>query len=300
MRHIEHPGPVAAQRRRTADCAIRYARVKLPPGKALLPALASVLEANHVRSGVARLRGGSFDPFAYCMPALSPTPEHAVYFSERYQPQGAVRLESASVTVGQQDSQPWLHCHGIWHDASGQRLGGHVLPNEAVISEPIDASMWFLEGASFEVVPSPETGFSLFEPIAVPAFTPRKQGPFAMSIRPNEDLCTALEEECRTRRIARARVHGGVGSLIGATFDDGREVLPFVTEVFIRDGSVLTTEDGHLVAHIDVALVDHLGGLHEGHLRRAANPVLVTFELLVEPIETVSMDVNLPADAPSQ
>jgi predicted DNA-binding protein with PD1-like motif len=285
MRHIEHPGPIAAQRRCTVDCDIRHAQVKLPPGEALLPALASVLEANNVKSAVARLSGGSFDPFAYCMPALSPTPKHAVYFSERYEPQGAVRLESASVTVGQRDSQPWLHCHGIWYDVSGQRLGGHVLPNDAVISEPINASMWLLNGASFEVVASPETGFSLFEPVAAPAFKPRRHGPFAMSIRPNQDFCTALEQECRARGIVRAQVHGGVGSLVGTTFDDGLEVLPFVTEVFIRDGLVSTTEEGELDAQIDVSLVDHLGGLNEGRLRRGANPVLVTFELLVEPFE---------------
>lgn len=285
MRHVEHPGPVAAQRLCTADCEIRHAQVQLPPGKALLPALASVLEANHVRSAVARLRGGSFEPFAYCMPSLSPTPEHAVYFSDRYQPRGAVRLESASVTVGRRNSQPWLHCHGIWFDASGQRLGGHVLPNEAIISEPVDASLWLLDGASFEVMPSPETGFPLFEPIAVSTFSSRRESPFAMSIRPNEDLCTALESECKARGIVRAHVHGGVGSLVGTTFDDGRDVVPFVTEVFIRNGQVTMAEEGELVARIDVGLVDHLGGLHEGHLRRFANPVLVTFELLVEPIE---------------
>ncbi|MCO5396731.1 hypothetical protein [Ralstonia soli] len=285
MRHIEHPGMVAVQRRCTADCDIRHAQVKLPPGNALLPTLAALLDANHVKSAVARLRGGSFDPFAYCMPALSPTPEHAVYFSERYQPEGTVRLEYASVTVGQRDSSPWLHCHGTWYNESGQRLGGHVLPNDAVISEPIDASIWFLDGASFEVVPSPETGFSLFEPVASSPSPLPKSGPFAMSIRPNEDFCTTIEDECGARGIVRARVHGGVGSLIGATFDDGREVLPFVTEVFVRDGLVTKTEKGDLVANIDVGLVDHLGGLSEGRLRRAANPVLVTFELLVEPIE---------------
>ena len=285
MRHIEHPGPIAARRRRTADCDIRHAQVTLPPGKALLPTLASVLEANHVNSAVARLRGGSFDPFAYCMPALSPTPKHAVYFSERYQPQGTVRLECASVTIGQRDSEPWLHCHGIWYDAAGRRLGGHVLPNDAVISEAIDASIWFLGGASFEVVPSPETGFSLFEAVEAATYASRKNGAFAMSIRPNEDFCTALEDECRARGIARAQVHGGVGSLIGTTFDDGREVLPFVTEVFIQAGFVAPTSEGDLVAQIDVGLVDNLGGLHEGRLRRGENPILVTFELLVEPIE---------------
>ena len=45
MRHIEHPGPVTAQRRCTVDCDIRHAQVKLPAGAPLLATLASVLEA---------------------------------------------------------------------------------------------------------------------------------------------------------------------------------------------------------------------------------------------------------------
>jgi len=285
MRHIEHPGPVAAQRRCVVPCGIRHAEVTLPPGQSLLGALAAVFAANDATSGVARLRGGSFGPFAYCMPALSPTPAHAVYFSDTHKPQGRVRLESAAVTMGLRDAQPWLHCHGIWHDENGERLGGHVLPADAIISEPIDASVWFLDGAAFDVLPSPETGFSLFEPVADRAARPSDEGPFVMAIRPNEDFCSALEAECRARGIARARVHGGVGSLIGVTFDDGTEVLPFVTEAFIREGIVTTTESGGLTAQIDVSLVDYLGKLSEGRLRRGENPVLVTFELLVEPVE---------------
>lgn len=284
MRHIEHPGPVAAQRRHTVNCNVRHVEISLPAGMTLLAAFTSVLEAYRAQGAVARLRGGSFEPFAYCMPALSSTPEHAVYFSERYQLPGSVRLESGCVTVGRRDGEPWLHCHGIWHDASGRRLSGHVLPDDAFISEPIDASVWLLDGATFDVVPSPETGFSLFEPVAVSSCSPKKNSPFAMSIRPNQDFCTALEAECKARGIAQARVHGGVGSLIGATFDDGRQVHPIATEVFIRDGLVSAAQEGSLVAQIDVSLVDYLGGLSEGRLQRGENPVLVTFELLVEPV----------------
>ncbi|MNR43882.1 hypothetical protein D3C85_1625510 [compost metagenome] len=60
-------------------------------------------------------------------------------------------------------------------------------------------------------------------------------------------------------------------------------VEPFVTEVFIREGKVGTNAANALEAQIDVALVDHLGGLSEGRLQRGDNPVLVTFELVVEP-----------------
>lgn len=287
MRRIEHPGPLSEVRRRTVDCSLRHVEVTLAPGKTLLDALADVLAAGQATSAVATLRGGGLDPFAYVMPALSPTPAHAVYFSERHEPAGFVRLESAAVTLGRRDGQPWLHCHGTWRDAAGNRLGGHVLPNEALIAEPIEASVWLLDGATFEVVASPETAFSLFEPMPGrdAEAKPKGNGTFAMAVRPNEDLCTVLVDECRSRGIAAARVRGGVGSLIGAAFDDGRAVEPFVTEVFIRDGAIGPDRDGRLAAHIHSTVVDYLGGLNEGRLQPGANPVLVTFELVVEPTQ---------------
>ena len=159
-----------------------------------------------------------------------------------------------------------------------------MLPNEALIAEPIEASIWFLDGASFEVVPSPETSFTLFEPLAASGDRNHAaNGAFAMAVRPNEDLCTALVDECKTRGIASAYVRGGVGSLVGASFDDGREVEPFVTEVFVRDGTIGQEPGGDLAAQIDVSVVDFLGGLNEGRLQQGSNPVLVTFELVVEP-----------------
>lgn len=283
MRRIEHPGPVHAQRSVAVDCALEYARVVLAPGASLIDALAAVLGRYGVSSAVATLDGGGFDRFVYYMPALSPTPAHAVYFSGRHEPAGLVRLESAGVTIGLRDKQPWLHCHGIWQDAAGNRLGGHVVPNEALIAEPIEASMWFLKGAAFEVTPSPETAFSLFEPKATGVGAADGRGAFALALRANEDLCTALEQACRSRGITGAHIRGGVGSLVGASFEDGRLVEPFVTEVFIRQGKIAANAANELEAQVDVALVDHLGGLSEGRLRRGDNPVLVTFELVVEP-----------------
>ncbi|MDB5731324.1 MAG: hypothetical protein JWQ03_1219 [Variovorax sp.] len=283
MRRIEHPGPVSAVRRRTVDCSIQHVQETLGPGKSLLDALADVLAASHATSAVLTLQGGSFHPFVFVMPALSPTAAHAVYFSDRREPEGKVRLERATVTVGRRDGKPWLHCHGTWHDEAGIRLGGHVLPNESLIAEPIEASIWLLNGASFEVAASPETAFTLFEPVAASDRNRPVNGPFAIAVRPNEDLCTVLVDECRTRGIASARVRGGVGSLVGAMFDDGRVVEPFVTEVFVHEGVVGPGPGGDLDARIDVSVIDYLGGLNEGRLQLGGNPVLVTFELVVEP-----------------
>ena len=284
MRRIDHPGPIALDRRLTADCALAQADLMLAPGASLLDMMSAVLDSRGAQSAVASLRGGAFDPFVFVMPALSPTPAHAVYFSGRHEPQGRVRLETANVTFGRKDGLPWLHCHGTWRDHDGNRLGGHVLPNEALISEAIEASIWFLDGAVFDVRPSPETAFTLFEPTAAVSPAAGTTGGFAMAVRANEDLCTAVEAECRARGIRRAHIRGGVGSLVGARFADGREVVPFVTEVFIREGTIDTNDDGNLAAVLDVCVVDYLGGLNEGRLERGANAVLVTFEFVVEPL----------------
>jgi len=88
---------------------------------------------------------------------------------------------------------------------------------------------------------------------------------------------------CRARGITQARVCGGVGSTVGAVFDDGRVVQPHITESLVRQGRVHTNAQGQLQAEIDVSMVDHLGGLSEGRLQRGQNPVLVTFELVLLP-----------------
>ena len=92
----------------------------------------------------------------------------------------------------------------------------------------------------------------------------------------------ALETFCRERGITHAKIQGGVGSTVGAVFDDGRVVEPFVTELLIRKGEVFTNAVGQTQAQLDVSMVDYKGGVSEGRLARGQNPVLVTFELALE------------------
>ena len=105
---------------------------------------------------------------------------------------------------------------------------------------------------------------------------------FALRLRPNQDFAGALETFCRQHGIFRARIHGGVGSTIGAHFTDGRKIVPFATELAIRSGAVMPGTDGTLQAALDIALVDYLGGIAEGRLMRGDNPVLMTMELVLE------------------
>ena len=285
MRHIQHPGAASVERMQVVAATTHQIELDLPPGRSLLEAVRFALAPFGAKSAVLSLRGGALFPFAYALPALSKTPEHAVYFSDRFDATEPVHLECASVTYGQRDGQPWLHCHAAWRQSDGRRCCGHVLPEHAFVSESVRASACLLDGAQFQVRPDTETHFSLFQPEAVASGLSGSSAPTSWAVRlaPNVDVCTALEAICREHGIAQATLCGGVGSTVGAAFDDGRVVEPFVTEVLIRSGRVMRGSDGTPRAQIDVSLVDFSGGVHQGRLMRGANPVLVTFELVLVP-----------------
>lgn len=285
MRTIVHPGNAAAERVQVVPTAARQVELALAPGCSLMQTLADALAPYGAASAVLDLQGGAFFPFAYVMPAISKTPDHAVYFSERFDAAGPVRLEFATVTYGQRDGQPWLHCHATWIESGETRRCGHVLPDAAIISQTLHASACLLDGAGFHVRPDPETNFSLFKPEPAARRTGQPSADsLAVRLSPNTDVCTAIEDICREHGIANATIQGGVGSTVGAVFEDGRTVEPFVTELLVRSGRVREDPHGAPRAEIDVTLVDFTGTMAEGRLRRGANPVLVTFELVLVPV----------------
>ena len=108
---------------------------------------------------------------------------------------------------------------------------------------------------------------------------------YALRLRPNQDFAGSLEGFCKEQGIIRAKLHGGVGSIIGARFVDGRTVEPFATEMAVRSGTIASDASGTRKATLDVALVDYLGGLAVGRLVRGDNPVLMTMELALEVLE---------------
>jgi predicted DNA-binding protein with PD1-like motif len=303
MRSIQHPGQPSLGRVAAQQVELKPFDLELPAHMTLMQSVAQSMQGLQAQCATFRLFGGGFEPFSYVMPALAKTSEHAVYFSDTYPVEGAVRLETACVTFGQRDGKPWLHSHAIWLEASGRRHCGHLLPDDIEVSAPIRAQGVAVRGATFTVCPDAETNFSLFVPLksmarpsqtmdgvtaleraSISVQTPRRKG-YALRVAPNVDICTALENFCRERGITRAKIQGGVGSTVGAVFDDGRVVEPFVTELLIRKGEIITDANGHLQAQLDVSMVDYKGGVSEGRLARGQNPVLVTFELALEVVE---------------
>jgi predicted DNA-binding protein with PD1-like motif len=187
------------------------------------------------------------------------------------------------MTLGERDGAPFFHCHGLWTETDGHLHGGHILPEESIVAEAFAVDAFGVDGAVFTAEADSETNFKLFGPVAR-ASTGAKTNSraFALRLRPNQDFAGALENFCRQRGIFNARLHGGVGSTIGAHFSDGRGVVPFATELAIRSGAIAPNADGTLEATLDIALVDYLGGIAEGQLMRGDNPVLMTMELVLE------------------
>ncbi len=155
-----------------------------------------------------------------------------------------------------------------------------------MVAEAFQADAFGIDGATFAAEPDPETNFKLLGPRSSPLSGAKTDSrAVALRLRPNQDFAGALEGFCRERQIIRAKIHGGVGSIIGARFADGRAVEPFATEMALSSGAIASDQDGGLTAELDVAIVDHLGGIAEGRLSRGDNPVLMTMELVLEVLQ---------------
>jgi predicted DNA-binding protein with PD1-like motif len=283
MRSIRQPGPPAPERIQWVEARGRAFSFTLEAGLPLLEAARRGFAAEGFASGVLNARGGAVGPFAYVMPALSKTGENAAFYSDTFRPSGITRLKLATLTLGERDGAPFFHCHGLWREADGRDNGGHMLPEETVVAEPFEVEAFGIDGAIFAAEPDPETNFKLFGPVPKRARgADTNSQAFALRLRPNQDFAGALEGFCRARGVTHAKLHGGVGSTIGARFTGGSIVEPFATELAVTSGTIMSGVDGALEASLDVALVDYTGGLAEGRLIRGDNPVLMTMELVLE------------------
>lgn len=283
MRSIAQPGAALPERIQWVEARGRAFSFTLAAGLPLLEAARRGFAEAGFAGGVLNMRRGALEPFAYVMPALSKTGANAAFYSDTFRPAGITRLELGAMTLGERDGAPFFHCHGLWTETDGNLHGGHILPEESIVAESFEVDAYGIDGAMFVAEPDAETNFKLFGPVAravTDADTTSRA--FALRLRPNQDFAGALESFCRQHGILRARIHGGVGSTIGAQFSDGRSVEPFATELAIKAGAIAPGADGTLHAELDIALVDYLGGIAEGTLVRGDNPVLMTMELVLE------------------
>jgi predicted DNA-binding protein with PD1-like motif len=284
MRNIKQPGAPVAERIQWVEARGRAFSFTLQAGLPLLEAVRRGFAAEGFASGVLSFGHGTLGPFAYVMPALSKTGQNAAFYSDTYRPMGVTRTRLGSMTLGMRDGAPFFHCHGLWTEADDKTSGGHMMPDETVVAEPFAVEAFGIDGAMFTADPDPETNFKLFGPVAAGSNGVRTTSrAFALRLRPNQDFAGCLEQFCRTRGISRAKIHGGVGSTIGARFAHGGVTEPFATELAITAGTIAPGgSSGALEAVLEVALIDYTGGIAEGRLIRGDNPVLMTMELVLE------------------
>src|SRR6202165_2915806 len=253
MRQIAQPGRPAPERIQWAEARGRAFSFTLQAGLPLLEAAHRGFAAEGFAGGVLNVKGGALGPFAYVMPALSKTGENAAFYSDIFRPAGITRLKLGAMTLGQRDGAPFFHCHGLWTEGRGRAGGGHILPEETVVAEPFEVEAFGLDGAVFTAEPAPATKFKLFGPVPAAATGANTtSGAYALRLRPNQDFANALEAFCREHGIVNAKLHGGVGSIIGARFADGRMVEPFATEMAVRSGAIVSGEDRAPQGTLDV------------------------------------------------
>lgn len=280
LRRLKQPGPARPERWIAAPGAAQELAFTLEPGLSINEAIARPLLAAGIKGATVELGGGSLGPFTYVMPALSADPRYAAFYSESHVPPGCTEFERGVATFGSREGASFIHCHGVWREADGARRGGHVMPLDTIVSEPIRARAFGTADAAFEVLPDAETNFSLFTPVPA-GRAGEERRLLLLKVQPNEPLDGAILAACRAHNIRSARIHG-IGSIIGAGFADGRYAPSIATELFLSDGKVRTQSDGTGEAEIEITLVDVDGEIHEGRLA-PGNPVCITCELcLVE------------------
>ena len=284
-RFIRQPGPPALVRATLMPAGMVALDLTLPAGPRLLDALAEMMAARGIESACLSLSGGAFGPFAYVMPSAAVDSAHAAYYSDIYRPQGASQLETAALTLGWRDGAAWFHCHALWREADGTTGCGHVLPPETFVGAPVRVQGAGMIGARFEVRDDPETGFSLLMPEATGTpIPPGSKLALAIRLAPNQDLTGALEQAGCRAGFRRAILHGGVASLIGVRFADAPDIEGYATEVLVRRGLVRCVPDAGAASEIEVSVVDYLGSIGTGRLVAGDNPVLMTFEGLLEAV----------------
>lgn len=278
-RSIVHPGPETPERFRVVGCHVHPVTLTVGPGVSVNEAIAGAFAQHGFEGGYVRLVNVVMKRLDFVMPAASPDESHAAWYSATHSMPGGTIVEAA-LHMGRREGQPFLHCHGSWRSVDGTPGMGHLLPFEAEFAQETQLEALALDGAILDVQKDDETNFPLFCPVPRPRCRD-EAGLKALlcTVRPNTDLCTALETISAGFGLHQGHIYG-IGSLVGADYEDGITVTGYASEIFIRHGSIGSGEDGPQ-ASLDIAMIDLDGRVSGGVLVRGKNPVCVTFELLL-------------------
>lgn len=280
MQLVKHPGPIALERLSIAPSHGRKVTLSLRAGIDLETAIAEAITSQGIESAWLTFEETPVETLSYVIPDKAPNDKTVAWYSKTYRLSRPGQIHAMGLIVGQFEGVPFLHGHGLWSEKEGDQKMGHIMPRETILTSDTIIHGLAFDDARFERQFDPESNFTLFQPSQKRACT---GGEFALlRIRPNEDLATALDEACSRLGWQQAKVHG-LGSLVRAQFDDGRELNSFATEFLILDGTARA--DHTRRAGPNIAIVGEEGGKGmQGKVKRGANPILITAELFLERI----------------
>jgi len=272
LRQIKHPGPPASERVVALPCQAVPIRLTLRAGHSLAVEVPEAFAQAGFAFGYLRLDGAAFAPLNYVIPAPAPGDGHAAWYSTPHQIAFA-RARHAGVHLGLRDGKSFLHCHGVWEGTNALVGMGHLLCGDSTLAQDCTVTGWGLAGAGLVARHDAETNFTLFGPEKVAGNG--KANAILMTLRPNQDIRSALLAFAHGRGIGMARIEG-IGSLVGTAFDDGQTIESYATEILVLQGQL---EDGALSLRIASAGFD--GRSHSGRVAPDANAVCVTAEILL-------------------
>ncbi|RDW13384.1 PCC domain-containing protein [Paracoccus thiocyanatus] len=280
-RRLKHAGRSEGDRIESLAGPLIRATVRLEAGQSLAAAVGAAAAGLGITAGAVTLTGAQLDPVRYVMPTYARTREHVAYYSDTYAPEQGFALEFATATFGFREGGPFLHCHALWRDAAGTLCGGHILPLDTILAEPLRAELTGTGAVEMRAEFDPETRFTLFRPFAT-GRAPATGRFITAHIRPNEDFVTAVERIAQRHGISKGRTLSGIGSTVGAVFEDGTVVEAIPTELLVTDGRITSHADGAPVADLTMFLIDAHGRLTRGRPARNLNPVLICAEIFIE------------------
>jgi hypothetical protein len=267
---IRHPGPETQLRMVSAMGEVSQHRVCMNAGQILLSAIAQLMDNADCDSGMIVLDGVDIGPFDYVMPSYSNDNQHAAWYSETHSCKAA-RLNNATAIVGRRDGAWWMHCHALWDAENGVGMG-HLLPDKVTLASDATVTLYAFNGGRFDVALDPETAFPIFH---VSGEERSHGNALIAKINPHIDVYTAIEKLIGEAGFAHARIFG-IGSLVGARFDEGRPMDCPISEVLVSPGA---SWDGSL--KLPVHCVDTDNKLFYGNILKGDGPVLITFELMI-------------------
>ena len=277
MKVAKHTGPASGQRIDLHPCRAQPISLTLAAGTSLDKAIAHAMDAAGLVGAWIEFLGAPVDCLSYVLPSDKPTEHTIVWYSKRYDLPAPGVIDRIGFTVGRSGGNSFLHGHGLWRGADGPACLGHILPEHTILTNDITAHGYATKDAYFDRRPDAETGFSIFQPTS--NGHPKDADAAVLRIMPNTEFAEALAEACSDLGWGRARVQG-LGSLIGADFQDRRKLDSFATEFLILDAETTPTVGEAPGAEIAVVGVDG-NSVMTGRLSLSNNPVLVTAEVVL-------------------